>query len=145
MKKMAETRKRKGIGFGPSNPMYKSGERGIHPRKGKKLDLETRLKISESLKGNIPWNKGLKKEKKEISYEERYLKNKCKTPIKITNLETGISEIFESRGNLLRKYPDLNYKLGLKKESFKGFKFENITKEEYLQEVMQYGSAKDPS
>lgn len=143
--KMIETRKKNRIGFGSSNPMYRSGERGIHPRKGKKLNLETRIKISKSLKGHTPWNKGMKKEKEEISYKERYLKNKCKVPIKITNLETNISEFFESRGELLRKYPNLNYKIGLKKESFKGYKFENITKEEYLYEVKRNGQTKNSS
>src|SRR5699024_6392017 len=76
-KKMTLTRKINGIGIGEKNPMYKSGERGLHPYKGKTRDEETRLKISESLKGNIPWNKGLKiiPEKTEKELEEEKINN----------------------------------------------------------------------
>lgn len=36
------------------------------PTKGKKMSDETKKKLSESLKGRIPWNKGLKTRKNDI-------------------------------------------------------------------------------
>ena len=63
--KMIETRKRLGIGVGENNPMYHSGIEGRHPRTGVKLTQETKDKISKSLMGHIPWNKGLHQQKSE--------------------------------------------------------------------------------
>ena len=45
--------------LGKKNGMY--GRKGIkHPNYGKHLSEETKKKMSESLKGHIPWNKGKK-------------------------------------------------------------------------------------
>ena len=130
--KMVKTRKEKGIGVGKLNPMYKSGEKGIHPLLGKHHKEKTKEKISKSLMGNIPWNKGNKKEKVEISYTERYMNNKCKVPIKITHLESNNIEYFESRNSFKNKYPEINIKYALYKNIFKGIKFETISKEDFL-------------
>lgn len=40
----------------------------------KKLTIETRLKISESKKGTIPWNKGKTYKRKNYTYKGKYLK-----------------------------------------------------------------------
>lgn len=43
------------------------------------VSKETREKISESLKGNIPWNKNKTVWYKGLNYEERYGTNKANT------------------------------------------------------------------
>lgn len=57
IKKMSDAKR--GMYSGEKNPMF--GVSLSSPNKGKKMSDEQRKKISESLKGNIPWNKGLKK------------------------------------------------------------------------------------
>lgn len=132
--RMIKTRKEKNIGVGPNNPMYKSGEKGIHPMLGKNHSEETRSKISDSLKGNIPWNKGMKKETI-IDNTELYLKNKCKIPLKVS-FKDGRVEYFSSRNDFKKKYSDINVKYGLSKKFYKDMIFETITKEEYLSKVV---------
>ena len=143
---MINTRKKYKIGYGENNPMYKSGERGIHPLLGKSHSEETKKKISESLMGNIPWNKGTRKEPKKPTREElieKYMKNKCKTPVKITHIENNDVEYFESRNAFLKKYPNINIKYGLKKDNYEGMIFETISKEEYIMEVKPYGTSQE--
>lgn len=38
----------------------------IKSNKSRVISLETRKKMSESLKGRVPWNKGLKMNKEEV-------------------------------------------------------------------------------
>lgn len=137
--KMIKTRKDKKIGCGESNPMYKSGERGIHPQLGKPHSESTKRKISKTLMGNIPWNKGTRKEPKKIPYEERYLKNKCKIPLKITHIKNSKVEYFESRNHFKKKYPEINVKYGLVKGFYKEMIFESISKKEYLSTLKEGG------
>lgn len=133
--KMIKTRKERNVGRGENNPMYKSGERGIHPLLGKNHKEETKMKISNSLKGQVPWNKGMKAVTKEKDPIKSYLENKCKIPLKIIKKDDSI-EFFESRNSFREKYPSINVKYGLKKKFYKDMIFESITKEEYLKEVM---------
>lgn len=60
-RKMADEHKEKDriAHLGKKNGMY--GRKGIkHPNYGKHLSEETKKKMSEKLKGHIPWNKGKK-------------------------------------------------------------------------------------
>lgn len=140
IEKMIVTRKRLGIGVGENNPMYKSGERGIHPLLGSKMSEETKKKISNSLKGNIPWNKGMKTEtpKKALSYEEAYLLNKCKKPIKVINIHTNEVKYYESRKECERYFEGVKYRLN-KGKVIKGesLLFQTVSKEEYLKWKME--------
>lgn len=130
--KMVNTRKENQTGLGEKNPMYKSGLRGIHPMSNKNHKQDTKDKISKSLKGNIPWNKGIKKDIKK-DYVEEYLKNKSKIPLKVT-FENGTVEYFSSRNEFKKKYNSINVKYGLVKREYKNMIFESITKENYLKE-----------
>lgn len=130
--KMVKTRKEKCIGIGEKNPMFESGKRGIHPMLNKHHSLKTKQKISSSLKGNKPWNKGNRKITTTDPIEE-YIKNKCKIPLKVI-FKNGDIEYFSSRNNFKEKYPNINIKYGLKKKNYKGMVFISITKEEYLKE-----------
>lgn len=138
-KKMVLTRKVKGIGLGETNPMYKSGEKGFHPYKGKRRDKETRLKISESLKGNTPWNKGLKilpeKTDKELEEEKikNFLRNNLKTPIKVTNVVTNEVKYFDTKKSCEEYYKvNIKYRLSVGKLENEDLYFERISKEEYI-------------
>ena len=138
-KKMVLTRKVKGIGLGETNPMYKSGEKGIHPYKSKRRDKETRLKISKSLKGNTPWNKGLKilpeKTDKELEEEKinKYLRNNLKTPIKVTNVVTNEVKYFDTKKSCEEYYKiNIKYRLSVGKLENEDLYFERISKEEYI-------------
>lgn len=148
IEKMVATRKRLGIGAGENNPMYKSGERGFHPLLGSKMSRETKDKISNSLKGNIPWNKGMKFESSKPipTYDELYMANKCKKPIKVTNVDTRDIHYYESRNECEKHFKGVKYRLSqggiIEGESFL---FERVTKEEYLNcrnEVMDFEQTK---
>ena len=133
--KMIKTRKTKGIGAGSNNPMYQSGIRGIHPLLGTHLSNETKSKISSSLMGHTPWNRGLKKIKtqQQICFEKisNYLESKAK-PVKSIELN-GNSMYFKNRAIAERFYNcDIRYALKHHSKTNKSLRFEYITKEEYL-------------
>lgn len=133
--KMSRTRKERGVGLGPKNPMYKSGERGIHPLLGSERSEETKNKISKSLKGNIPWNKGIKlvPPKKELTYEEKYMKNKSKKPIKVTNIHSGEVNYYESKKECSKYFDGVKYRLSVGKVlDGESLLFQIVSKEEYL-------------
>lgn len=135
--KMIATRKRLGIGVGESNPMYGSGKNGTHPLIGVKMPQERKDRISNTLMGNIPWNKGTRKIKteEEIRKErlDRYLANKHVTPIKVTNLEDGIVMGFLSKKACEDYFEcSVKYRLKVKKLEDENKTFERITKEEYI-------------
>lgn len=137
IEKMVATRKRLGIGVGENNPMYKSGERGIHPLLGSKRSEETKNKISNSLKGNIPWNKGTAKikteeEKAEIKLK-RYLENRHVTPIKVVNLNSNEEMYFSSKKECEDFFGfSIRYRLKVGKLKDENLTFERITTKEYV-------------
>ena len=135
--KMVKTRKEKGIGVGESNPMWRSGERGIHYMLGKTHSEQTKSKISESLMGNIPWNKGLKTVKADEQLQKEklnlFLNNKIKTPIKVTNLDDGTILYFPTKKDCEKYYNfDIRYRLKVYKLETEQLCFERITTEDYV-------------
>lgn len=146
IEKMIATRKRLGIGVGENNPMYKSGERGIHPLLGSKMSEETKKKISNSLKGNIPWNKGTAKikteeEKAEIKLK-RYLENRHVTPIKVVNLDSNEEMYFSSKKECEDFFGfNIKYRLKVRKLKDENLAFERITTKEYVDKMEKGGRA----
>lgn len=134
--KMIKTRKEKHIGEGSSNPMYKSGERGIHPLIGTHRTIEERKKISQSLKGHIPWNKGLtsiSKEELVIRSVLSYISNKNVKPVKCT--KDNVDYYFKQK-----KDADLYFNMDFKR-TLKGFGNRKNIKATYIekQEFLRYG------
>jgi len=135
--KMINTRKEKGIGVGKNNPMYNSGVEGRHPLYGTHRSKETKSRISNSLKGHTPWNKGMKKIKsdRELTFDKvmRYLELKCR-PVKSIS-DSGETLYFKNKKTAENFYNGHNLKYALKHHSKiinNSTYFKYITKEEYL-------------
>lgn len=113
----------------------------IHPNKGRKVPKETGKKISEKLKGKIPWNKGFKNSLKSKSNKTYVCKFCDKSFITLKSKNRKFcskecsSKYFEitHKGGKFKKEKNPNYKNGDKlKQKWKSGCFNNRKQSEKL-------------